>query len=167
MGIKPGTYLDDLDPDAIVFAGGYRLYTDEIQKFETEVLEEALSRKLPILAICCGMWTVNGFYGGSLKFNEDHQGLDGEKINLIKMIHYVEANDLINTGMYIVNSFHSKVIDKLGQNLKIFLKSQDGEIEGIYNLEKKIIGVQFHMENKGVDDKLTNQIMNKFYSLLD
>jgi len=166
-GLSIEKYLDETKPDGIIFAGGYRMYTEEIKDFEYSVMKHSLDRKIPMLAICCGMWTVNGFYGGSLKFNEDHQGLDGEKINLIKMIHYVEANDLINTGMYKVNSFHSKVIDKLGQNLKIFLKSQDGEIEGIYNLEKKIIGVQFHMENKGVDDKLTNQIMNKFYSLLD
>ena len=29
--------------------------------------------KIPILAICCGMWTVNGYFGGTLKFNENHQ----------------------------------------------------------------------------------------------
>ena len=48
----------------------------------------------------------------------------------------------------------------------IFLEAQDGEIEGIYNLEKKIIGVQFHMENKGVNENLTKQIMNKFFGLI-
>ena len=82
------------------------------------------------------------------------------------MIHFVEANDLIENGIYKVNSFHSKVIDNIGENLNIFLRSQDGEIEGIYNLENKIIGVQFHMENKGVDEKLTNQIMDKFLSFI-
>ena len=143
------------------------MYTEEIKKFEYSVMKHSLARNIPILAICCGMWTVNGFFNGTLKFNENHQGLEGEKLNLKRMIHFVESNDLIEKGIYKVNSFHSKVIDKLGDNLNVFLKAQDGEIEGVYNLKKKIIGVQFHMENKGVDNKLIEQIMNNFFSLID
>jgi gamma-glutamyl-gamma-aminobutyrate hydrolase PuuD len=164
-GIKPGKYLDDLKPDAIIFAGGYRLYTDAIKKFETEVLEEALKRKLPILAICCGMWTVNVFFRGTLKFNESHQAFDGKKININKMIHTVKATDFVKDEIYNVNTFHSKVIDKLGEGLKSFLLAEDETIEGLYNLDRKIIGVQFHMENKGVSENLTKQIMKKFEDL--
>ena len=36
------------------------------------------------------------------------------------MIHFVEANDLIKNGLYKVNSFHSKVIENVGENLNIF-----------------------------------------------
>ena len=43
--------------------------------------------------------------------------------------------------------------------------SEDDIVEGIYNLEKKIIGIQFHMENQGVSSELTNQIMEKFANL--
>lgn len=81
------------------------------------------------------------------------------------MIHFVEATDLIEKKNYKVNSFHAKSIDKIGDGLKPFLISDDGIIEGFYNLEKRIIGVQFHMENKGVTDHLTTQIMNKFMEL--
>ena len=79
-GIKPGEFFDELKPDAIIFAGGYRLYSDDIKTFEIEVLRETLKRKLPILAICCGMWTVNYYFKGSLKFDESHQAFNGEKI---------------------------------------------------------------------------------------
>ena len=72
-------YLENEKPDAIVFAGGYRLYTKEISEFETKFLKEVLKKNLPILAICCGMWTVNNYFGGSLKFTDDHQCFDGEK----------------------------------------------------------------------------------------
>ena len=41
------------------------------------------------------MWTVNGYFGGSVKFTDNHQCFDGAKID-IKMIHYVEAIDLVN-----------------------------------------------------------------------
>ena len=162
-GVAPGEYLDSTKPDSVVFAGGYRMYTDEIKNFETDVLKETLKRKIPILAICCGMWTVNGFFNGTLKFNEAHQSFNGEKIDLKKMIHAVEATDLVDKKIYNVNSFHSKVIDKIGKDLNSFLVAEDRTVEGFYNIEKKIIGVQFHMENKGVSEDLTDQIMNKFH----
>ena len=165
-GINVGQYLDEIKPDAIIFAGGYRMYTEEIKNFEFEVMNESLKREIPILAICCGMWTVNVFFNGSLKFNENHQGFANDKIDITKMIHYVKSNSLIKEGSYKVNSFHSKVIDKIGEDLEVFLKSNDDEIEGIYNLDKKILGVQFHMENKGVDQKLTDEVMDKFLSFI-
>jgi gamma-glutamyl-gamma-aminobutyrate hydrolase PuuD len=84
MGIKPGEYFDELNPDAVIFAGGYRLYTNEIKNFETEVLEETLKRKLPILAICCGMWTVNYYFKGTLKFDESTKLLMEKKLILKK-----------------------------------------------------------------------------------
>ncbi len=165
MGMKPGEYLDDLNPDAVVFAGGYRLYTDEIKSFEMEVLEETLKRKLPILAICCGMWTINSYFKGTLKFNESHQSFDGEKIDIKKMIHSVTATDFIKEKSYHVNTFHSKVVGKLGDGLKSFLIAEDKTVEGVYNLDKRIIGIQFHMENKGCSGSLTRQIMRKFEEL--
>ena len=165
LGIKAEDYLEENKPDAVVFAGGYRLYTEEIKNFESNFLEVCLKKKLPILAICCGMWTVNSYFNGTLKFSEDHQAFDGKKIDIKKMIHYVEAVDFIEKKNYKVNSFHAKSIDKIGINLKPFLFSQDGIVEGFYNLDKKIIGVQFHMENTGVSKDLTEQIMKKFFNI--
>ena len=52
------------------------------------------------------------------------------------------------------------------KELRPFIIADDGVIEGAYNLEKKIICVQFHMENKGVSEKLTSNIMSKFLDLL-
>ncbi len=161
-GISMEDYLENEKPDAVVFAGGYRLYTKEISEFEKKFLQVALKKKLPILAICCGMWTVNNYFGGDLKWTENHQCFDGKKIDITKMIHYVQATDLVDKKNYKVNSFHAKSCDKIGDDLKPFLMADDGIIEGFYNTEKKIIGVQFHMENKGVTEELTKQIMNKF-----
>ena len=49
------------------------MYTEEIKKFEYSVMKYSLDRNIPILAICCGMWTVNGYFNGTLKFNENHK----------------------------------------------------------------------------------------------
>ena len=164
-GISAEDYLEDQKPDAVVFAGGYRLYTAEIKEFEENFMKKTMEKGLPILAICCGMWTVNSYFDGNLKWTENHQAFDGKKIDITKMIHFVEGIDLVKKKNYKVNSFHAKSLDKVGEGLKPFLISEDGIVEGIYNLEKKILGVQFHMENKGVSEDLTQQIMNKFMSL--
>tara|TARA_A100000164_G_scaffold304398_1_gene280348 strand:- start:623 stop:1240 length:618 start_codon:yes stop_codon:yes gene_type:complete len=164
-GISMDDYLEQEKPDAIIFAGGYRLYTKEISEFEKNFLQVVLKKNLPILAICCGMWTVNNYFGGDLKWTESHQCFDGKKVDITKMIHFVEAIDLVNKKNYKVNSFHAKSCDKIGDDLVPFLISEDGIVEGFYNLEKKIIGVQFHMENKGVSEELTKQVMNKFMNL--
>ena len=103
-------------------------------------------------------------FWGNLKFTDNHQCFDGAKIDIKKMIHYVEAIDLVNKKNYKVNSFHAKSCDKIGDELKPFLISEDGIVEGFYNIEKNC-GVQFHMENKGVSEDLTDQIMNKFMNL--
>ena len=164
-GISAEDYLEDQKPDAVVFAGGYRLYTPEIKEFEQNFMKKTMEKGLPILAICCGMWTVNSYFDGNLKWTENHQAFDGKKIDITKMIHFVEGIDLVKKKNYKVNSFHAKSLDKVGEGLKPFLISEDGIVEGIYNLEKKILGVQFHMENKGVSEDLTQQIMYKFMSL--
>ena len=53
------------------------------------------------------------------------------------MIHTVQATDFIEKKIYNVNTFHSKVINKIGDELKSFLIAEDGTVEGFYNLEKK------------------------------
>lgn len=42
---SPKNFMDSLDFFGVVFAGGYRLYTDEIKKFEQRVLELCLKKK--------------------------------------------------------------------------------------------------------------------------
>ena len=41
-------YLDLKKPNAIIFAGGYRMYTDEIRKFENSVMKHSINRNIPI-----------------------------------------------------------------------------------------------------------------------
>ena len=62
------------------------------------------------------------------------------------MIHYVEAIDLVNK---VQSEFISRQsCDKIGDELKPFLISEDGIVEGFYNIEKNS-GVQFHRKTKG------------------
>jgi putative glutamine amidotransferase len=165
MGRDLGDYFDELKPDAVIFAGGYKYYTKEIGKFETDAMKRSIERDLPILGICCGMWSINYFFGGSLSHDESHQCMTDEGIDFKKWRHPVEVTDYIDPGRYKVNSFHSKVIDELGKGLKPFITAADGTVEGLYHEEKRIMGIQFHMENKGVSSGLTKRIMKRFAEL--
>jgi gamma-glutamyl-gamma-aminobutyrate hydrolase PuuD len=165
MGMDLEEYFEEMNPDGVVFGGGYRLYTDEIRDFELRVLKLSLSKGIPILAICCGMWTVNYYYGGTLKFDESHQAFDGEKIILSKRTHPVVATNLVKQKTYKVNSFHSKIIDTIGSGLTPFLFAENDVVEGVYNMDRKILGIQFHMENSGVSRGLTKQVMTLFEKL--
>lgn len=165
LGKDIGEYLDEIEPDAIIFSGGYAYYTKEIGRFEREVMKQSLKRNLPILGICCGMWTINYYFGGSLKHDATHQCMTESGIDMKKWRHPVTVTEFIKTGKYTVNSFHAKVIERVGSDLRVFISGQDGVVEGFYNEEKRIMGVQFHMENKGVSSSLTKRIMKKFESL--
>jgi len=166
MGKALGEYFDELKPDAVIFAGGYKYYTKEIGRFEKDAMKQSLKRNLPILGICCGMWTINYYFGGTLNHDESHQCVTEEgRIDFKKWRHPVSVKDFIEPGQYKVNSFHSKVVDKLGKGLKPFITAHDGTVEGLYNEERRIMGIQFHMENKGVSNGLTKKIMKKFTEL--
>ena len=45
LGIKAEDYLEENKPDAVVFAGGYRLYTDEIKAFESNFMRATVKKK--------------------------------------------------------------------------------------------------------------------------
>ena len=74
--------------------------------------------------------------------------------------------ELLTATSNTISKNGESAFDNLAKELKPFLISNDGIIEGAYNLEKKIICVQFHMENNGVSEKLTSNIINKFLDLL-
>ena len=59
-----------------------------------------------------------------------------------------------------VNSIHHQGIDKLGEDLKITAKSNDGVIEGIETTsEWNAIGIQWHPENM-IEDTYSNLIFD-------
>lgn len=111
------------------------------------------------------MWTVNYFFGGSFKKDYNHNCIKDHGIDMDYWQHDVTVTEFIDEGLYKVNTYHSKVVNELGYDLKPFIVAHDDTIEGFYNTDKKLIAVQFHMENKGVSNSLTKQIMKKFERL--
>ncbi len=154
-----GNWLKEHNINLVMLAGGYAYYTKEIKKYEFEILKTALKQKLKIVGICCGMWTINALFGGNLKWNEKHEG------RKYSPIHKCKVTDLLNKRQIGVNSFHRKVIDKLGKGLIPFILAYDNSVEGFYNLDKRIMAIQFHLENKGCSVGLANEFMKQVIKL--
>ena len=123
--------------------------------FETALLEAALSRDLPVLAICRGHQLLNVALGGSLLQDipgAGHKWLeDGDsgwhEITLTGPGHVADAYP--GQATLRVNSRHHQGIteDRLAPALRVTATSHDGYVEAADHTERRwVTGVQWHPE---------------------
>ena len=163
-------YLNNFELDGIILSGGNnvspKLYDSNFKmnsvydfrdKSEFEIITYALNNKLPLFGICRGMSIINIYFKGSLTHNINNHVNENHKIIIRKFSHYFDREK-------IVNSFHNHGISEsnLGSSLNVFANSEDGFVEGIYNLDKLIYGIQWHPERKPYDTQLNNFISDFF-----
>lgn len=153
-----------IECDFVAFVGGIDInpnkynkkifanYNDELDEFEFHILDLAISLHLPILGICRGLQLLNVYFGGSLKNVNKH----------LNSFHFAYSkNDYFQIKKHQVNSYHHQAIDLIADNFIPFLISEDGVIEGIIDIKKRIIATQYHIE---IDDPFN--IINYFINLL-
>ncbi len=99
-----------------------------------------------ILGICKGMQLLNVYFGGTLYKNVPYHY--SKKYDLYHTITTTEPCFLSHlfSSKIVVNSAHRQTINKLGENLTILAKSNDGTIEAIKHDYLPIIATQFHPE---------------------
>ena len=107
-------------------------------KTERKLLNEAIKRNIPVLAICRGMQFICGFYGGKI-------------INLNKSLNNVVGVDhqvLCNNKKIYVNSFHNDgiLLQDLPECLEIVAIDLNGVVEAFVHKTKKILALQWHPE---------------------
>ena len=140
--------------DLVILTGGGSVeskyydqpHSDKLQNnrdnTEKQIVHEAIHLKIPILAICRGMQLINGLYGGYVtqlnslpverKIGIDHPVLLGDEL--------VNVNNYHNSGI---------LSNNLGSKLKpIALDKENNIIEGFYQKNNKILGIQWHPERK-------------------
>lgn len=150
------------------------------EKDETDllVLAEAEKLEIPVLAICFGMQILNVFRGGTLfqdiesqipDCNKHEQGIpQGRNSHSIKiekksnLMRLITNGDLKNSTQ--INSSHHQAVKKIGKNLKVTGRANDGVIECIEDTRKDRFnfGVQWHPELSWQTDKLSNKIFETF-----
>jgi gamma-glutamyl-gamma-aminobutyrate hydrolase PuuD len=159
--------LDALD--GIVFTGGsdvgperygadphpetknVRTWRDEA---ELALLEGALERDLPTLAICRGMQLLNVVRGGDLHQHlPDLVGHEGHRaIPDVYGAHPVRLDPATRTGALLgthadIRSHHHQAADRIGDGLVPFAWAEDGTVEGLEDPALRFaVGVQWPPE---------------------
>ncbi|MBR6737121.1 MAG: gamma-glutamyl-gamma-aminobutyrate hydrolase family protein [Clostridia bacterium] len=100
------------------------------------LIRRFLQERKPILGVCKGMQLINVFFGGTLKFVNEHANCEHDVTDL-------------NGNSFKVNSHHEQAVDSLSPTLKATLYSNDGVIEGFKHKTLNVKGVQFHPERMG------------------
>jgi len=125
--------------------------------FEIKICEMGLKKDIPILGICGGEQLINVCFGGTLiqdinklnidTLNHEQTNPRSQTSHKVKINKFSKLYKIIKKLTIKVNSAHHQAVDKLGKNLIISGKSEDGIIESIESIEHKwCIGVQWHPE---------------------
>lgn len=178
-----GDYLDALD-GVVVSGGGYQ-FQDPVRlispgdsdapvekrarlEFEWALIEGALQRDMPVLAVCGGVQTLNAVLGGKLVVtlaDNNPAWARHRDPPFDKLSHDVEVatgsllHRLTGAHSFPVNSLHRQGIVEIGPDLVASARADDGVVEAIEApLHRFCLGVQWHPEFQlnSVDQKIFN-----------
>ena len=162
----PTAIIKTIKADAIIFSGGNSLaaldktaadISPVRDKFEQDLLQLAITDKLPVLGICRGMQMINLFFGGSASKISGH-------VAHHHPIHFMNQNMKQTTRE--VNSFHHWGINEsqLADSLVPFAQATDRTIEGFYHKELPIAGMMWHPEREQPCHQHDLQLIKEFLS---
>jgi putative glutamine amidotransferase len=163
--------------DGLIFSGGNDLEPDEYgaqahpettgtnperDRGELSLLEGALARDMPVLAVCRGLQVLNVARGGDLVQHlpeqvghEDHRAVKGAFSD-----HGVRLDDSSRLGSVLgaevpaVKSHHHQGLGRVGEGLRETAWADDGTVEAVEDPDKRFaVGVLWHPE-AGDDAKL-------------
>lgn len=168
--------LDALD--GLVFSGGNDMEPDHYgadahpttagtnparDRAELALLEAALARDLPVLAICRGLEVLNVARGGDLVQHlpevlghEEHRAVVGEfSAHAVR----VDPSSRIGEVRGVVQSHHHQGVGRIGDGLREVAWAEDGTVEALEDPDKPfVVGVLWHPE-AGEDQRLFEQLV--------
>lgn len=168
----------DIDPSSFGqerSAHGYGI--DPVRdRYELDCLEAAISRGIPVLAICRGMQLLNVACGGTL-----HQhlpsipsiGEHGDPTRTGPVRHDVDVvpgtqlADALQVSRLSVSSFHHQGIARVGAGLAVSARSADGLPEAVELTEGWVVGVQWHPEHTAEHDTVQQRLIDRFVHAAD
>ena len=147
----------------------------ERDRFELTLLEAALNRGIPILAVCRGMQLLSVAFGGKLyqdlseRLSDisdadrlSHRGPGGTDTTHPVDIEPLSALEkCVRKSTLLVNSHHHQGVRILPRSLRISCRSRDGLAEAVeQNNNSWILGLQWHPERW--PDPASSSIMANF-----
>jgi putative glutamine amidotransferase len=135
----------------------------ERDRWEFDAVKEALSRGLPILAICKGLQVFNVALGGTLQLDIPGHNLPHQKQDEVQPLRHDTA---VSHRFSKVNSAHHQAIDQLGDDLEVEAwAAPDGIIEQVRLRRYPFaLGVQYHPERSRVYDSLFEDFLTRLES---
>ena len=162
---------DNVDYDGLILCGGNDInpsyynealngsinIDDRRDKAEFVLVKKFLETGKPILGICRGFQLLNVVFGGTLiQHLESVQA--HRKATPPELVHFATAEkgsifeNLYGTR-FSVNSYHHQGLDKIGNGLRITMRSDDGLPEAFEHKSAPYLGVQWHPERMCLDQK--------------
>lgn len=143
-------------------------------RFELRLLEVALERDMPVLAICHGMQILNVCFGGTLDQHlaDNPERIDHDHDNPAPVPHHglrvkdrsrlAQIFGRTSTG---VNSHHHQGVGELGTGLEEVAWADDGVLEAVISRNHSwVVGVQWHPEVMAPKDPVQ---LSLFEALVD
>lgn len=142
--IHPSVYGEKILPKTKLILKGK-------QAFDFELVRQAWRKRIPTLGICYGSQLMNVALGGTLIQDIKRDLSLGSHSFTKHRLYLLETSilyNIIRKPSISVNSLHHQAINKVGKNLRISARSDDGLIEGIESALPNhfFIGVQWHPE---------------------
>jgi putative glutamine amidotransferase len=141
------------------------------------LLAVAEDRRLPVLAICFGIQSLNVYRGGTLiqdletEVKDSLKHMQGDVFT--RRSHSINITEdsliakLAESTHTTVNSHHHQAIDVVGRDLEPIAWAPDGVIEAVINTREDqfVLGVQWHPEVGWQNDQLSQAIFRHFITV--
>jgi putative glutamine amidotransferase len=141
---------------------------------DTMLMDVAEERRLPVLAICFGIQSLNVYRGGTL-IQDIYTEIKGSLKHMQGDLFYRQSHSisitessllaqLADSNKAFVNSHHHQAVDIVGKNLEPIAWAADGIIEAVIDPrpDRFVLGVQWHPEVGWQNDQLSINIFNHF-----
>ena len=177
--VLPGSPAD-VDPSRYDAVRHIKTKTLDANRDNTDeaILQHALKRQKPVLAICYGCQILNVHLKGTLVQDIPaerpgsllHGNTDlpagaarGDAVHPASFTPHSRLADLNQGTEARINSSHHQAIDRAGENLRVTAKAPDGTIEGVEwtGDANWVVGVQWHPERMP-DDPLAERLFAEF-----
>jgi gamma-glutamyl-gamma-aminobutyrate hydrolase PuuD len=149
---------------------------DARDELEDMLIQDAIARNVPLLAICRGIQMLNVQQGGTLvqhiestarhRVRTTDRGLPAHQVEIVPGTRL--ATIAGEPPTLDVNSRHHQAIGRLGDGLRVSARDpEDGTIEAVERPDRRfVIGVQWHPENQSATDERQAKLFQAFAAAL-